>query len=109
MYLITVKAFGIDWVDKSFPKTDEKLNSLSKDEIINIISKARNNTLWNKLFSKNKNIDCITEEDIESLLTCNYVNTFVFYPRTHVRGFLIAYFSWHNLFNANKSRHLLGV
>lgn len=116
MYLITIKAFGIDWIEKSFPEemicaikdrkkgkiteaafemldykeiinylfkerrfeytaeyvideelTEEKLNALSKEEIINIISKARNDTLWNKLFSKNKNIGCITEEDIEEL------------------------------------------
>lgn len=116
LYLITVKAYGIDWIEKSFPEeiiagiksktggkiteaafemldygeiqkylfddrrieytaeqvideelTDEKLNVLSKDEIINIILKARKDTLWNKLFAKNKNIGCIKEEDINSL------------------------------------------
>lgn len=115
LYLITVKAYGIDWIEKSFPEeiiagiksktggkiteaafemldygeiqkylfddrffeytaeqvideelTDEKLNVLSKDEIINFILKARKDTLWNKLFAKNKNIVCI-KEDIDSL------------------------------------------
>ncbi len=109
MYLITVKAFGADWVNKTFPKemiadikekshgmnsqdltetafelldyseisnylfderyfeytaeqilenklSDELLETLSKNEIISIISNSRKDTLWNKLFSKNQKI-----------------------------------------------------
>lgn len=105
MYLITIKAFGVDWVKKTIPKdiqdsikektnglsdekitetalelltfneiiiylfneryinispeiilenelSDEKLKSLSKEEIIAIISDNRKCSLWNKLFAK---------------------------------------------------------
>lgn len=112
MYIIVVKAFGVDWVSSTFPKemineikkkekdgvsnqkmsekafelldfgqiieylfseryfvcsaeqvleeklSDEKLNTLSRDKIISVISNNRKNTLWNKLFS-NKNIECL--------------------------------------------------
>lgn len=120
MYLITVKAFGVDWVEKSFPKemidkikeqthgkvrnekltetafewldyseiieylfseryleytaeyamdnelSDEKLKLLSKEGIINIISKARKEILWDKLFLNNEKIGRLTKKDMES-------------------------------------------
>ena len=120
MYLITVKAFGADWVNKTFPKemiadikekshgmnsqdltetafelldyseisnylfderyfeytaeqilenklSDELLETLSKNEIISIISNSRKDTLWNKLFSKNQKIKNINKDIIDAI------------------------------------------
>lgn len=114
MYLITVKAFGYNWVAKTFPKellsrikaktrgvsdeklteiafeyldyseiteylfeerrwcdtielivdselSDENLDELSKDEIINIIHKTRKESLWRKLFSSNNRLMTLEE------------------------------------------------
>lgn len=126
MYLITVKAFGADWVEQSFPKdminkikektkgyitddkitelafelldygeiidylfserrfgytteqiideelSDERLKSLSKEDIVQIVSKARKDTLWNKFFFNNKQLNFIEKERINSLR--NYRN-----------------------------------
>lgn len=46
--------------------SDEKLRLLSKEDIIKIISKARKETLWDKLFFNNKNVRKLTKRDIES-------------------------------------------
>lgn len=120
MYLITVKAFGADWVNKTFPEetiadikekshgienekltetalelldyseisaylfderyfeytaeqilenklSDELLETLSKNEIISIISNSRKDTLWNKLFSNNQKIQNINKDTIEAI------------------------------------------
>ncbi|GEM_PF-4503654 len=44
--------------------SDEKLNKLSRDEIVSVISNNRKITLWNKLFSNN-NIECLNIETLD--------------------------------------------
>lgn len=120
IYLITVKAFGIDWVDKTMPleiiehikkKTkgkvtgqsltesafeyldyqeiidylfteryfqpleqvleyelsNENLETLSKNEIISIISNARKCSLWNRLFFKKTTINQIDSATLKRI------------------------------------------